>query len=204
VAKRALHFDLGGVLPLVQLDLQLAAGTNAGTRVAPLRVQGRARIDEPWRELAQSVFYRLERANAVSNSPPLPLQATVRYLRLLPDERSAPLDAAQTRLGVQAQLASVVFAAQGQAPFSLLAGADHAKPGALPTATLVPALEDERPRFGRATLGDWSEVAEVARQADAEQRQAALRPWLLWAVLLAGVAGLGFMVWRLARGRAPA
>jgi hypothetical protein len=42
----------------------------------------------------------------------------------------------------------------------------------------------------------------VARQAEAADRQAALRPWLLWAVLLAGVAGLGFMVWRLARGRA--
>ena len=199
-AKRALHFDLGGALPLVQIDLLLAAGT----RVAPVRVQGRSHIDEPWRELTQSVFYRLERGAVVSHSPPVALQATLRYLRVLPDERSAPLDAGQTGLAVQAQLASLVFAAQGQAPFTLLAGAGDAKPSALPASTLVAALEEERPRFGRASLGEWSEVAAVARQAQAEQREAALRPWLLWSVLLAGVAGLGFMVWRLVQGRASA
>ena len=196
-AKRSLHFDLGGPLPLVQLDLRMTSGT----RVAPVRVQGRSRVDEPWRDLTQSVFYRLERGAAVSSSPPVALQATARYLRAVPDERAAPLDGGQTRLVVQAQLASLVFAAQGQAPFTLLAGSADAKPGALPATTLVPALDDERPRFGRASLGEWSEVEAVARQAEAEQRQAALRPWLLWAVLLAGVAGLGFMVWRLARGR---
>ena len=195
-AKRALHFDLGGALPLVQFDLQLPAGT----RVAPVRVQSRTRVDEPWRELTQSVFYRLERGAVVSTSPPVALQATARFLRVLPDERSAPLDASQTRAIVQARLASLVFAAQGQPPFMLLAGAADAKPSALPAATLVPALEEERPRFGRASLGEWSEVTAVALQAEADQRLATLRPWLLWAVLLAGVAGLGFMVWRLARG----
>lgn len=207
-ARRALHFDLGGALPLVQLDLQLAPGTasggTSGTRVAPVRVQARTRIDEPWRELTQSVFYRIERGGSVSRSPPVALQATARYLRVLPDERAAPLDAGATRLVVQAQLASLVFATQGQAPFTLLAGSPDAKPSALPPTTLVPALDDERPRFGRAALGDWTEVPAVARQAEADQRQAALRPWLLWAVLLAGVAGLGFMVWRLLRGRVGA
>ena len=38
----------------------------------------------------------------------------------------------------------------------------------------------------------------------APQRLAAWRPWLLWAVLVAGVDGLGFMVWRLARAGPPA
>jgi hypothetical protein len=44
----------------------------------------------------------------------------------------------------------------------------------------------------------------VARAVEQQQRRAALRPWLLWAVLLAGVAGLAFMVWRLTRPAAPA
>lgn len=196
ISKRALHFDLGGALPLVQIDLQLAPGTH----VAPVRLQGRIRIDEPWRDLTYSVFYRLERGATVSTSPPVPLQATVRYMRVIPDERAAPLDATQTRLAVQAQLASLVFTMQGQAPFTLLAGSVNAAGSALPATTLVPAFEDERARFGQATLDEWSEIAAVVRQAEAEKRQAELRPWLLWAVLLAGVAGLGFMVWRLARG----
>ena len=204
LARRALHFDLGGVLPLVQLDLQLGQGAGSGTRIAPVRLQARNRVDEPWRELAGHVFYRIERAGALSASPPLALRSTLRYLRVIPDERAAPLEAAQTRLLVQAQLASVVFAAQGRAPYTLLAGAAKAPAGALPVGTLVPALDDERPRFGQATLGEWNESEAGVRQAESQRRIAAMRPWLLWAVLLLGVAGLGFMVWRLARGGAKA
>jgi hypothetical protein len=40
----------------------------------------------------------------------------------------------------------------------------------------------------------------VAQQVARDEQLAAWRPKLLWAVLLAGVAGIGFMVWRLARG----
>lgn len=192
---RALHFDLGGALPLVQVDLQLAPGT----RVAPVRLQGRHHVDDAWRELGASVFYRLERGDDVSRSPPLKLRAQARYLRVVPDPRAAALDAGQTRLVVQAQLARAVFAAQGQPPYALWAGAPKAAASSLPVATLVPALEDERPRFGRATLGEWTEVDAVARAAERQMRLSALRPWLLWTVLLAGVAGLGFMVWRLTR-----
>ncbi len=192
---KALDFDLGAVLPLATLDLQLPAGT----RVAPVRVQGRARADEPWRELGSAVFYRIERDGQVSRSPPWPLLASVRYLRVWPDERSPALDPAATQLVLRMHLAKLLFTAQGQPPYRLLAGAADAAPGALPVATLVPQLDEERPRFGRAELGAWSEDTGAATQADAAERQAALRPWLLWGVLLAGVAGLGAMVWRLAR-----
>lgn len=195
-AKRALHFDIGAALPVIELDLQLAPGT----RVAPVRIQARAALDDPWRDIASTVFYRLERDGRSSSSPPLALQLHTRYLRVLQDERAAALDPAQTRLALKAQLASLVFASQGKPPLMLLAGSADAPPGALPVSTLVPALDDERPRFGQATLGAWSEADDVARGMQSKQRQAALRPYLLWALLLAGVAALGGMVWRLSRG----
>jgi hypothetical protein len=200
LAARALHFDLGGAVPLVQIELQW----DTGTRVAPVRVQGRNSADEPWRDVVQGVFYRLERGDTVSQSPPLALNTRLRYVRFVPDERAAALPAEQTKLVVQAQLARLVFATQGQAPYALQAGAAQAKAGALPVGTLVPALDEERARFGQATLGEWAEVPEAARQAAAKERMARLRPWLLWAVLVAGVAGLGFMVWRLARAKPAA
>ena len=196
-SRRALHFDLGGPVPIERIELRLGAGA---TRIAPVRVQGRDQVDQPWRELAAAVFYRIERGAEVALSPPLDLNVRMRYLRVLVDERAAPLDPAATRLVVQAALPRLVFASQGPPPFALLAGSAKAAAGALPPATLVPALADERKRFGRATLAEWSEVAVVAQQVQAEQRRAELRPWLLWGVLLAGVAGLGFMVWRLAHG----
>jgi hypothetical protein len=196
-AARALHFDLGGALSLVQLDLRLGPGT----RVVPARIQIRSRVDEPWREAAAAVFYRLERGGEAGASPPLALQTIARYVRIVPDARAAPFEASQTQLVVQAQLATVVFANQGSTPFVLLAGAKDAAPSALPIATLVPALDDERGRFGSATLGPWTEAAAVVRAEEAQQRMAMLRPWLLWLVLVAGVAGLAFMVWRLTRDR---
>ena len=111
-AKRALHFDLGGVVPLVDVDLRF----DAGTHVAPVRLQGRARIDQPWRDVGSGVFYRLERGGEVGNSPALALPVVVRYLRVVPDERAASLEGVGARLVVHASFASIVFAAQGEAP----------------------------------------------------------------------------------------
>jgi len=196
--RGALAFDLGGILPLVRVDLRFAAGTH----VAPVRLQGRDRSGERWRDLGQGVFYRLERDGVATTSPPLEIQQSVRFVRVVPDERAAALDARDTRLAVEAQLGRLVFANQGTAPFALLAGAPQARPAALPASTLVPDLAAERARFGVATLGAWEEEAQVARRREAERREAQWRPRLLWAVLLAGVAVLGFMVWRLARSPA--
>jgi len=197
--SRSLHYDLGGVLPVQQVDLRLGQGT----RVVPARLQGRSKSDEPWRDLSGAVFYRLERGGETSTSPPLALHTTVRYVRVVPDARAAAPEASTTQLVVQAQLASLVFATQGQAPFALQAGSSRAAPSALPVGTLVPALDDERARFGRATLGAWGEVAAVARAEEQQQRVAALRPWLLWSVLIVGVLALGAMVWKLAREKPP-
>jgi hypothetical protein len=194
--RRALHFDLGGVLPVIEIALHLPAGT----WVAPASVQGRATLDASWRELARTVFYRLERSGEVATSPPVGIDSSVRHLRVVSDERAARLDPAHTRLVVQAQLASLVLASQGEPPYTLLVGSAKAPGSALPIETLVPSLEDERLRFGRASLGEWRENEAAARQAESARRMARLRPWLLWAVLVAGVAGLGWMVWRLARG----
>lgn len=226
LARRALHFDLGGVLPLKQIDMLVGAvaADTVTTRpsgasgaalsspspanaagavfIAPVRVQARDRTTEPWRDVGGHVFYRFARDGSSVTSPAFETPVTARYLRIVPDPRSAALDPAQTRLVVQASLASVVFAAQGRAPFTLLAGAQNAPAGALPITTLVPAPDDERARFGKATLGAWRESEDVVRALQSQQRLAAMRPWLLWAVLLAGVAGLGFMVWRLARSAA--
>jgi hypothetical protein len=193
--RGSLHFDLGGSLPLIDVELRFSAGT----RVAPVRLQGRTRVEDPWRELGGGVFYRIERDGQATDAPALMLPVHARFIRVVPDERAAALDPAQTRLLVQARLASLVFAASGQAPLRLLAGSADAPAGALPVATLVPQLEQERKRFGQARLGAFAEAPEVARAAERAVREARLRLGLLWAVLVIGVAGLALLVWRLAR-----
>jgi len=193
--RRALEFDLGGAMPLLDIDLRFASGTH----VAPVRLYGRTRSDRPWRELGGAVFYRLERGNDVGTSPAVALPGTVRFVRVVPDERAAALDAKSVSLVVHASLASIVFATQGEPPFRLLAGSSDAPAGALPVAMVVPQLESERARFGSAKVGDFAADADAARAAADAARLARLRPWLLWAVLVVGVAVLGALVWRLAR-----
>ncbi len=198
--RGSLHFDLGGDLPLVDVELRFASGT----RIAPVRLQGRSRAGDAWREFGSGVFYRIERDGTAAEAPALTLGTHARYLRVVPDERAAALDPGQTRLVVHARLASLVFASTGQAPFRLLAGSADAAAGALPVATLVPQLDAERPRFGTARLGDFAEAPEVALAAERAAGAARLRPWLLWGVLVIGVAGLALLVWRLAKsGAAP-
>jgi len=199
--RGSLHFDLGGSLPLIDVELRFAAGT----RVAPVRLQGRTRAEDPWREIGSGVFYRIERDGQAADAPALMLATNARFVRVVPDERAAALDPVQTRLVVHARLASLVFASSGQAPLRLLAGSADAPAGALPVATLVPQFEQERKRFGQARLGAFAEAPEVARAAERAASQAHLRLGLLWAVLVVGVVGLGLLVWRLAKtGAAPA
>jgi hypothetical protein len=189
-----LHADLGAAVPLVGLDLQLPAAT----RVLPLRVQGRLREGDAWQPLGSAVFYRLDAEGGARRSPAMTLHASVRYLRLLPDERAGAPDAATLQLIALLRPPRLLFAAQGRAPYALLAGsADAQAGGALPLATLVPTAGAAP--FGDARLGGFSEVPAAVQAAEAARRRDALRPWLLWGVLGAGVAGLGAMVWRLAR-----
>jgi hypothetical protein len=194
-APAALEFDLGGVLPAQQIDLDLGVGT----RVAPVRLQMRATADQPWQSLGGAVFYRIERGDTVDRAPALPMTVALRYLRVQPDERAGALDADALRLHVRAQLGSLVFASQGQAPYELHVGSVQASAGALPLRTLVPTLDQERARFGQASLGQWGEVSEAVRREQADARRAQWRPRLLWGVLIAGVLLLGALVWRLAR-----
>jgi hypothetical protein len=192
---RPIEFDLGGALPIGQVELRWAEGTH----VAPVHIEGRTQPRDPWSPLAAGVIYRLDRRGVVSTSGPVTVGRVARYVRVVPDPRAGVLDPDTTRLVVLARLASLVFAAQGEAPYALLAGSATAASGALPVGTLVPSLDDERPRFGRATLGPWREEAAAVGRAEAERRQALIKLVLLWTVLVGGVAGLAFMVWRLAR-----
>jgi hypothetical protein len=193
-ARRGLVFDLGAALPIVDLALRF----RSGTAIAPVRLQARSSADAPWRDLGAGVFYRLERGGEIADAPALAITTDARFVRVIPDARAAALSSANAQLVVHAALGALVFAQQGTPPFRLLAGSRDASDGALPIATLVPQFEDERAHFGRASLGAFVVVDAVAREADRADRIAQWRPWLLWGVLLAGVAILGALVWRLA------
>lgn len=183
---------LGGPQPLLSLAL---AGTQ-GTWVLPVQVQTRSGPKSPWQTVARSVFYRVDRgATPADSAPSLPLNVGVSELRLLPPRGTALPPAASLRLDWTVRVTRLVWAAQGEPPFSLQVGAAAPEAGPRPLADVVPDWPREQARLGRAQLGAFMPQAAPVKD------EAAMPPrrLLLWAVLGVGVALLGAVTWRLWR-----
>lgn len=183
---------LGGPQPLWSLRL---AGTQ-GTWVLPVQVQTRSQANAPWHTIARTVFYRVDRGTAPADmAPALPLQQVASELRLLPPRGTALPPDGSLRLDWTVRNVRVVWAAQGEAPYSLQVGATAPQAGPRPLADVVPQWDSEQSRLGHAALGAFTPAPAAAADAPAMP----LRRWLLWAVLGAGVLLLGAVTWRLWR-----
>ncbi|TKS53356.1 DUF3999 family protein [Luteimonas yindakuii] len=190
------EYRLDGRYPVTRVDLATAG--NASSRWT---LSVRDRDDAPWRVVATDwVVYRLG-ADADSRSPPqlLPAPLRDRAWRLEPESPvAAPPD---LLLGYRPE--ALVFVAEGTQPFAVYAGSARAKRAAAPVTQMLDAL---RTRHG----ADWRPAAATPGSGTALAGEAALTPsrdwttWVLWTVLLAGVAVVaGFAVSLLRRGSAP-
>lgn len=180
---------LGGPQPVTSLTL---AG-NRGTWVLPVQVQLRASATAPWQTVARSVFYRVDRGSAPADTAPaLPLAITASELRLLPPRGTALPPAGSLRLDWTVRSTRIVWAAQGEPPFSLQVGAATGDTGPRPLGDVVPDWSREQSRLGRAELGAFT--PQPIADAGVPPRRL-----LLWAVLGLGVALLAAATWRLWR-----
>lgn len=148
----------------------------------------------PW------MTYQVEGGGAANRSAPQKLDRTSRhrYWRLSPKQ---PLQGQSPTLRLGYRPEVVVFLAQGQPPYALLAGSARAKRAEAPLPQLVEALRSERG-------SDWQPSPAYLGQAQALAGEAALKPappkrdwknWLLWALLIGGallVAGFAFSLLR--------
>jgi len=184
---------LGGPQPLLTLALH---GTQ-GTWVLPLQVQTRAHAQAPWQTVARTVFYRVDRGGASADlAPALPLGQAVSELRLLPPRGVALPPRDSLRLEWTVRTPRLVWAAQGEPPFSLEVGSASADAGPRPLAEVVPDWAAERGRLGQARLAGFVAQPEAAKPAEPA---APPRRLLLWAVLGLGVMALAAVTWRLWR-----
>ena len=117
-----------------------------------------------------------------------------------------PLSAAATaqpELGISWQPATLIFLAGGTAPYTLGFGRDDARPASQPLEQVAPGFSvKELGRLEAAQLGDLQEsAAKAAAESLAAQAasSASRRAFILWFVLLLGVAVLGGMAWKLIR-----
>ena len=153
----------------------------------------------PW------MAYRLDSTGTSSRSPPQPLHDDSRDRHWRLRARDA-FDGAPPvlRLGYRPEV--VVFLAEGNPPFALLAGSARASRQDAPLPQLVDALRAERGR-------DWQPVTAALGTREALAGDAALQPvapptdwkrWLLWSVLVVGALLVaGFASSLLRQPRAP-
>jgi hypothetical protein len=185
--------DLGGIFPIDHLQISLPQ-ENA---VAPIQIFSRNKPGDSWTRETHTVAYRLRQNGQEISNPEIVIAPRMRRFWLFKvDLQGGGIGegAIQVRAGWIAR--EIVFATRGSGPFMLAYGNGKASPNALAMQTLVPGWGSESaPEISLATTGAMQTLAGAA----AARQRVDMKKVALWAALLAGVAVLGFMAWRLSK-----
>ncbi|MDR1275118.1 MAG: DUF3999 domain-containing protein [Candidatus Accumulibacter sp.] len=173
------------------------------------RARARVRELEAWRTLASGLVYRLPSLSEggdeeLKNELELP-GVSVKQLRMQVDPRGK-LGAKPPVIEVALPARDLVFLARGEAPYRLAVGKPDARAADLPLASLVPVDAEQAVASGRLARAQLTD--EVGARAPSPNVPAAtlsvdgetpVRRIVLWALLAAGVALLGGMIFSLLR-----
>jgi hypothetical protein len=190
-------FESGGSWPVDRAQLTLPGGNV----VAEVTLASRAAPDAAWQQRFQGLVYRLQTEATTVRNTPLHFPATTdRFWRLT-------LRAAEATPGDETPILelgwvphTLTFVAQGEPPYTLAYGSARVDPPPQPVDRLLRTLD-------QAEAGTLIQPARPGRPVilgGVEQLRPPPPPlpwkqWLLWGVLLLGVAVLSSMVWRLYR-----
>jgi len=185
-------FDTGGVFPVERVKIHLPQANT----VAQATLYARADTQAPWRPVTSARLFRLAGAGGQGEQENAPITVPVtgeRYWRLQVDTRSGGLGAGAPQLAIGWRPATVTYAARGTVPFTLAVGeVARGNPVARPDL-----LAGASPAIAPAQLGAMSDSPADALKA--EPPGGRTRQWVLWGALVAAVAVLGGMAWRLFR-----
>ncbi len=195
-------FDAPGV-PVQALRLTLPQQNT----VAPLQVFRRDDPKSPWTLVASTVAFRLQRDGRELVSPELLLaRSSAREWKLVVDQRGGGLGQGRPEVALAWVAHQAVFVARGNGPYTLAYGNRAVAPAPFDLATLVPGYRDEQfANLPVARLGAPLRTSTPLPAKPTALKAPAVnaRTAALWAVLIMGVLGLGYMAWRLLRQIGP-
>jgi Protein of unknown function (DUF3999) len=202
------EYAWAGQLPLERLRINLPQINT----LAPVNIQyfptppsrkprlgwHRHREEARWISLAHTVVYRLQAPQGEAKSADIELYGTeANRLRLVVDARSGGIGGTPPSLQIGFLPHVLVFLARGNGPFILAWGAEGVEPAALGLHALVPGYDAKAQlNASPASLPPASIVqAKPSPQGGkvAAEASSPAAKWVLWAVLLGGLAVLGGM-----------
>ncbi len=185
--------DLGGRFPLDRLALRLPQENT----IVPIQFLSRGKAEDKWMPVTRSVVYRLRQNGRELDSPEISIGTNShRYWLMRVDPAAGGIGSGSLIVKAGWTPREIVFAARGTPPFRLAYGNSKSQPGSLGVDTLVPGWRtDQQPQISVASAGPVQELA----GASASRERIDFRKWGLWAALLAGVAVLAWMAWRLTK-----
>ncbi|UJB18148.1 MULTISPECIES: DUF3999 domain-containing protein [Lysobacter] len=198
----AFEYTLDGRFPIQQADVALP-----GNHALEWRLESRDNEEQGWYAQAGPwMAYQVAGKGAGDRSAARQLASTVRDRHWRLRANGAVPGEPVLRLGYRPEV--VVFLAQGEPPYALVAGSARAARGNSPLAHLIEALRTSRGRDWQpadATLGSAVALAGASALVPAEPE----RDWysyMLWAVLVGGaliVAGFAFSLLKSNKPAAP-
>jgi hypothetical protein len=188
------EFDLGARLPIDRLNIELPEPNT----VVEIELFSRARPSDAWRFIERRGFYRIRSGgtgdSAELRNGPVPIGLiSNRYWLVRADARGGGLGSGSPRLSAGWISHEVVFLARGAGPFLLAYGSGAATPAAS-SLEAVP----KNVAIVQASLASEHVLGGESRLAPPP----APFPWksvVLWAALVAGVALLAWMAYRLSK-----
>lgn len=200
-------FDTQGVFPADRVRFELPQENT----VAEVQLFSRARGgDAPWRTVSRGIAYRLRRDGTEVSSADLAIGENAdRYWLLRIDQKGGGLGAGDPKLVFGWIANEIVWVARGNPPFTLAYGSRDAKPSAYAVESLVPGFRRDAGLGAKVASTEKDNALPVkAVEADVPavlggqkvlEERIDVKKWTLWASLVAGVAFLGWMAWRLLR-----
>lgn len=166
--------------------------------IASVSFFARQTEQESWQSVTTATFYRINRDSSEIISPAHALSGTrVRYWRVHLDRYSTALPATlQLEIGWRAH--QLVFLASGAAPYTLAFGNGNAKSASFPLSTLLPSYRTgDELKLPVATTGTLTSRTPEGTSFMEKLQNREWKPLLLWAILIIGVALLGWMAWNI-------
>ncbi|MGV8923232.1 MAG: DUF3999 domain-containing protein [Thermomonas sp.] len=176
------HFILDGRFPMARADVTLDANA-----AAEWTLESRDADDGQWQRRAGPwVGFQVGAGDGGERSAEQPLAGIVRDHQWRLSSRAPVNGVPALRLGYQPEV--MVFLAQGQSPFALVAGSARASRAEAPLPQLVEAIRARRGgdwQPATATLGAPAELAGAQALQPAPPRRD-WKSWLLWGLLVLG------------------